>query len=84
MKNIPPIRPAIHFSEESSSEEFSSFSEESSSFSEHEQDPKLELVVIYGPRQLPSEAAFLHSCRYRITASMLFDVLSKLMVSLLE
>lgn len=60
MKNIPPIRPTIYSSEESSSEEFSSFSNESSSFSEHEQDPKLELVVIYGPRQLPSEAAFLH------------------------
>ena len=60
MKNIPPLRPAIHSSEQSSSEEFSSFSEEFSSFSEPEQDPKLELVVIYGPDQLPSEADFLH------------------------
>ena len=60
MKNIPPIRPAIRSSEESSSQEFSSFSEEFSSFSESEHDPKLELVVIYGPRQLPTEAAFLH------------------------
>lgn len=60
MKNIPPIRPAIHSNELSSSEEFSSFSEEFSSFSEPEQDPKLELVVIYGPKQIPSEADFLH------------------------
>ena len=60
MKNIPPTRPTIHSIEQSSSEDFSSFSEEFSSFSESEQDPKLELVVIYGPRQLPSEAAFLH------------------------
>ena len=60
MKNIPPTRPTIHSIEQSSSEEFSSFSEEFSSFSESEQDPKLELVVIYGPDQLPSEADFLH------------------------
>jgi ankyrin repeat protein len=60
MKNIPPTRPTIHSIEQSSSEEFSSFSEEFSSFSESKQDPKLELVVIYGPRQLPTEAAFLH------------------------
>jgi ankyrin repeat protein len=60
MKNIPPLRPAIHSYEQSSSEEFSSLSEEFSSFSESEQDPKLELVVIYGPNQLPSEADFLH------------------------
>jgi hypothetical protein len=60
MKNIPPTRPTIHSIKQSSSEEFSSFSEEFSSFSESEQDHKLELVVIYGPRQLSSEAAFLH------------------------
>lgn len=60
MKNIPPTRPTIHSHEQSSSQEYSSFSEEFSSFSEPEQDPKLELVVIYGPDQLPSEADFLH------------------------
>ena len=67
MKNIPPTRPSIHSQEHSSSEEFSSFSEEFSSFSEEvspffeaEQEKKIELAVIYGPKQIESEADFLH------------------------
>ena len=60
MKNIPPTRPSIHSQEHSSSEEFSSFSDEISSFSEANQEKKIEIAVIYGPRQIESEADFLH------------------------